>query len=216
MNDSYRVVLADDHAIVRQGIRRIVEEADSLTVVGEASDGLELLGLLERLAPDLVVLDINMPRMRGIEVIHRIAAASSPRTLVLTMHRETDLLAAALSAGASGYVLKEDADTELFTAIEKIRQGGTYVSPKLADDLTFAAARAAARDGKPELGEDPLTPREREVLKLTAEGLSSREIADLLGVSPRTVENHRASVMDKLNLRRIADLVKYAIVNNYL
>jgi DNA-binding NarL/FixJ family response regulator len=217
MQAPYRIVLADDHVVVRQGIRRVIEGTAGLEVVGEACDGLELLELLKQLSPDLVVLDISMPRLRGIEAIHEINANHPrPKVLVLTMHREMELLVAAVSAGASGYLLKEDADTELFCAIDKIRRGGTYVSPKLSDDMTAAWARTLRSDGSPEAAREPLTVREREVLKLTAEGQSSKEVADLLHVSHRTVEHHRANIMAKLNLRRTPELVKYAIVNRYL
>jgi DNA-binding NarL/FixJ family response regulator len=213
----YRIVLADDHVLIRQGLRMILERGGDLEVIGEANDGLELLGLMKRLTPDLVVLDVSMPRLRGIEAIHEVKAIHPHlKVLILTMHREMELLNAAISGGANGYVLKEDADTELYAAIDKIRHGGIYVSPKLSDDLTHDWARASRTDGRPAAEAGRLTIREREVLKLTAEGKSSKEIADLLCISARTAEHHRAHIMTKLNLRRTADVVRYAVHGGYL
>jgi two-component system, NarL family, response regulator NreC len=212
----YPVVLADDHVILRQGLRRIIEGSPELEVIGEAGDGLSLLALLKQLAPRLVVLDISMPHLRGIEAIPEVKALHPGlRVLVLTMHREMALLSAAMGAGADGYVLKEDADTQLFAAIDQIRQGGVYVSPKLSDDLTRDWARTC-RGARllPEAAR--LTQREREVLKLTAEGKSSREIAGLLFISARTVEHHRANLMTKLNAHKTADIVRYALHEGYL
>jgi DNA-binding NarL/FixJ family response regulator len=213
-----RIVLADDHVILRQGLRRIIEAAPDLEVIGEANDGLELLGLLRTLAPHLVVLDISMPRLRGIEAIHEARASRAQlKILVLTMHREMELLNAAMAAGASGYLLKEDADAQLFAAIGKIREGGTYVSPRLRDGVADDWARACRTGAAPSaVAGERLTVREREVLKLTAEGHSSREISDLLFISARTVEHHRAHIMAKLNLRKTVDVVRYAVSAGYL
>lgn len=212
----YRIVLADDHVLVRQGLRRIIEGALGLQVIGEAADGLDLLRVLRRLVADLVVLDISMPRLRGIETINEVKVGH-PRLkiLMLTMHSEKKHVFQAMSAGASGYLLKEDADTQLFSAIDKIRGGGIYVSPRLVEDLTYDWA-TRRRDGGAMAEVERLTIREREVLKLTAEGQTSKEIADALCISYRTVEHHRAHLMAKLKVRRTADLVKYAITGGYL
>jgi two-component system, NarL family, response regulator NreC len=210
----YRILLADDHVLVRQGLKRLIERAPDVEVIGEASDGGEVLSLLRRVVPDLLILDISMPYPKGIETLHEVKSLQpGVKTLVLTMHRDKEYLFGAMSAGASGYVLKEDADTQLFAAIDRIRRGGVYVSPRLADEileLTARGRRDAARDA------ERLSLREREVLKLTAAGKTSREIAELLGISYRTVEHHRANIMDKLNLKRTVDLVRYAIGNGYL
>jgi two-component system, NarL family, response regulator NreC len=209
----YRIILADDHVLVRQGLKRLIESAANLQVIGEANNGLEVLGLLRRLAPDLLILDISMPHLRGIETMREMKSLyPSVKSLVLTMYRDREYLFGAMSAGASGYVLKDDAETQLFAAIDKIRRGGVYVSPRLADDLVELAARGH-RDGA---DGDRLSLREREVLKLTAEGKTSKEIAELLGISYRTVEHHRANITDKLNLKGTAELVRYAIGNGYL
>jgi DNA-binding NarL/FixJ family response regulator len=213
----YRIVLADDHVILRQGLRRLIEAAAGLEVIGEANDGLDLLELLERLAPDLVILDISMPRLRGIEAIHEVRALRSEvKVLVLTMHKEPALLKASVSAGANGYVLKEDAETHLFAAIDSIRRGGTYVSPRLSDPLTVDWARTSRSDASRAGEGDRLTVREREVLTLTAEGKSNREISGLLGISTRTVEHHRAHILSKLSLNNTADIVRYALHQGYV
>jgi DNA-binding NarL/FixJ family response regulator len=213
----FKIVLADDHVILRQGLKRILEGDADMGVVGEADDGLDLLRLLQRVPCDLVVLDISMPRLRGIEAIPEIRAVQPHlNVLILTMHRELELLNAALSAGANGYLLKDDADTQLFAAIGKIRKGGTYVSPKLSDEMTHDWARACRTDATPVADGERLTLRERQILKLTAEGHSSREISGFLCISARTVEHHRAHIMTKLRLRKTADVVRYALYGGYI
>lgn len=213
----YRIVLADDHVLVRQGLKRILEGMADLEVMGEASDGLELLDLLKRVTPHLVILDIFMPRLRGIEAIHEIKTIHPDvNVLILTMHKDKEYLYLALSLGAKGYLLKEDADKELFSAIEKIRQGKTYVSPYFSEGLVGDLVQRGRGDAKSAFEAGPLTTREREILKLIAEGKSSREIADLLFISVRTVDNHRANIMEKLNVKKSTDLVKYAIQKGYV
>ncbi len=213
----YRIVLADDHVLVRQGLRRILEGMPGLEVVGEANDGLELLDLLKRVTPDLVLLDIFMPNLRGIEAIHEIRKVHSEvKVLILTMHKDKEYLYLALSAGAKGYLLKEDADRELFSAIEKVRQGKTFISPHFSEEVVDDLVQIGKGDAKVVFETDPLTPREREVLKLIAEGKSSKEIAQLLFISVLTVNNHRANIMEKLNLNKATDLVKYAIRKGYV
>lgn len=210
---AYQIVLADDHVMIRQGLRKMIEGAPDLEVIGEADDGLALVRLLQRVHPQLVILDISMPHLRGIEAIHEVKAIHPGlKVLMLTMHGEVELLNAAISAGASGYVLKEEASTRLFAAIAKIRRGGLYVSAKFGDDRLWTRRMA----GNPPAEVDRLTIREKEVLKLAAEGYSSKEIADLLYISIRTVEHHRANIMTKLKLRKIADVVRYALHGGYL
>ena len=217
MMTPYRIVLADDHVLVRQGLRRILEERGDLEVVGEAKDGLELLDLLNRVTPHLVILDIFMPNLRGIEAIHEIKKIDPDvKVLILTMHKDKEYLYLALSAGAKGYLLKEDADKELFSAIEKVRQGKTYISPYFSEEIVNDLVQVGRGDAKSIFEIDPLTTREREVLKLIAEGKSSKEIAHILSISVFTVNNHRASIMEKLNLNKATDLVKYAIRKGYI
>ena len=210
----YQIVIADDHALLRQGIVSIIETSEDMEVIGEASDGLELLDTLKNITPHMVILDISMPKMRGFEATREIKSSYPViNVLILSMHKKKEYLYHAFSAGASGYVLKEDTDTELFTAIETIRRGEVYVSPLLQKELTSDLIALTSGDGI--LPKEPLSTREREVLKLIAEGKSSKEIAELLFISARTVEHHRASIMKKLNLKQIADLVKYAIRKGY-
>jgi DNA-binding NarL/FixJ family response regulator len=214
---SYRIVLADDHVLLRQGLKRIIDEMAGMEVIGEAGNGLELLSLLKKLTPHLVVLDISMPNLRGLEAIHEIKKSHPEvKILVLTMHKDKEYLHQAVSAGANGYLLKEDADKELFSAIEKIRMGKMYVSPILSADLAGEWAEMRRGERKASLEFDPLTTREREVIKLIAEGKSNNETAELLFISARTVERHRANIMFKLKLKNTVDMVKYAIQRKYI
>ncbi|MEE8398926.1 MAG: response regulator transcription factor [Desulfobacterales bacterium] len=214
METAYQIVLADDHIMLRQGIRKIIETSPDMAVVGEANDGLELLDLLERITPDMIILDISMPNMRGIEAA-REAKMIWPdiKVLILSMHKKKEYVYHVFSAGAEGYLLKEDTDTELFTAIETIRRGEKYLSPLLSKELAGELIGISNRSGW--LASEPLTTREREALKLLAEGKSNRSVAELLHISERTVQHHRANLMTKLKLRTIADLVKYAIRQGY-
>jgi DNA-binding NarL/FixJ family response regulator len=214
---SYRIVLADDHVLLRQGLKRIINEMAGIEVIGEAGDGLELLGLLKKLTPHMVVLDISMPNLRGLEAIHEIKNVHPDiKILMLTMHKEKEYLRQAVSAGADGYLLKEDADQELFSAIERIRMGKMYLSPILSEDLKGEWAEIRRGERKPSAETEPLTTREREVVKLIAEAKSNKEIGGLLFISVRTVERHRANIMSKLELKKIADVVKYAIQRKYI
>ena len=198
-------------------MRRILEGAPDLEVVGEADNGLALLALLEQWTPHLVVLDIAMPQMRGLEAIPEIKAMHPLlKVLMLTMHKERAYLRKAMAAGANGYLLKEDAESDLFGAIDKVRQGAAYVSPRLSDALVSVEAEECQGDQAATSEVGPLTLRESQVLKLLAEGKSSREIAGLLGLSSRTVEHHRANMMAKLGVKGVVDLVKYAIAEGYL
>ena len=200
----YRIILADDHALFRQGLKKIIDGVADLVVAGEAGDGVELLALLDTTQAQMVILDVSMPRMRGIEAVREVKKRyPAMKMLILTMYRE--YLHQALSAGAEGYLVKEDADRELFSAIENIRRGERYVSPRLREEL--------GDDGVPV--PEPLSPRETEVLNLIAAGKSNREIADMLYISVRTAESHRATILGKLNLRKTADLVRYAIEKGF-
>jgi DNA-binding NarL/FixJ family response regulator len=214
MTAAYRIILADDHALFRQGVRRIIEEIRDFEVVGEVGDGLELLNIFSSANPDLVVLDIAMPGLRGLEAAKEIRTMrAETEILILTMHRESDYVRHAIKAGVKGYLLKEDADTELISAIRTIREGKQFLSPLLFKDAgdAFAWINDESSTGDP----TPLTHREREILKLIAEGRSSREVGELLYISYRTVQNHRANIMKKLGLNRTADLVRYAIHKGY-
>jgi DNA-binding NarL/FixJ family response regulator len=216
MTNRYRVILADDHVLVRQGLRRILEENPALEVKGEVGDGLELLSLLSKEKTDIVILDVSMPNLRGIEAIPEMRRMQPHiKVLILTMHNEEEYLYQAISAGADGYLLKEDADKELFSAIETIRGGRVFISPNLAERSMENWVRI--RRGEDSTSETaPLTIRQREILKLIAEGKSNKEIGDLLCISVRTVERHRANMMSKLNVRKTAELVQYALRKHYI
>ena len=201
------MLLADDHCVVAEGLRSLL--APHFDVVGVVSDGRELLAAAKKLDPDVVVLDISMPSLNGIEAARQMRTAN-PRTKVvfLTMHREVTYAARALEAGASGFVLKHSAPSELVTAIQEALKGGTYITPQIAGDL-LGSYRLGIPAGVGALGE--LTPRQREVLQLVAEGHSAKEIAAVLGISRRTAEFHKARIMEVLGLQTTADLVQYAI-----
>jgi len=211
---NYHIVIADDHALFRHGLKSLIDGVEDLKVVGEAGDGLELLKILKSKGQvtHLVILDISMPNLRGIEAVHEIRDIHPEmKILIVTMHQDKEYLYQALAAGADGYFLKKDADTELFDAIKKIRNGRIYVSPHLSEKLEdgWEGIRRGFKKGV-------LTPRETEVLKLIAEGRANKEIADALFVSVHTVERHRANIMAKLNLKNTADLVRYAMQKGYL
>jgi DNA-binding NarL/FixJ family response regulator len=216
MGNRYRVILADDHALVRRGLKLILEESPNLEIAAEVRDGLELLSVLHKINPDLIVLDVSMPNLRGIEAIPEIRRVRpNAKVLMLTMHKEEDYLYQAISAGANGYLLKEDAEKELFSAIEHIKNGKIYISPGLADQSMQNWARMRRGEDDSQRVES-LTVREREILKLIAEGKSNKEIGDLLFISVRTVERHRANMMSKLNIRKTAELVQYALRKHYI
>ncbi len=210
---AFTVVLADDHAMFRQGIRRILEELPGVEILGESGDGLELLKLLKKTSPDLVILDLSMPNLRGMEAVREIKAINPKiKILILTMHKEREYLYFALKAGVNGFLLKEDADSELLKALDAIRREKLHVSPLLTEYLPGLLGHLYSR--KAEFA-DILTDREKQVLKLIAEGRSSREIGELLYISARTVQNHRVNIMRKLNLKKTADLIKYAIQKGF-
>ena len=213
--ETLTIVLADDHRMFRHGIRRILEENDHIKIIGEADDGLELINILKKNTPNLVILDISMPNIRGIEAIKAIKLInSSIKILMLSMHRNMEYVKSALTSGADGYLLKEDADTELLESIAIIRQGKTYLSPLLVKQLSMEVAHDLRSIDRTE--SDPLTTREREILKMAGEGKTNKEISDALFISIRTVHHHRESIMQKLNLKNVADLVRYAIEKDYV
>lgn len=217
MADTYHIILADDHILFRRGLKGIIQSEPGLEVIGEAGDGIELLKLLRTMIPHLVILDISMPNLRGIEAVREIRKEYPDlKVLILTMHKDRSYLHQAISAGADGYLLKEDADPDLFSAIERIRQGKMYVSPHLTEGMIEDWAQIRRGDVNSSIQPEVLTPREKEVIKLIADGKSSKEIGDLLFISVRTVERHRANIMDKLKIRKTADLVKYAIQKGYI
>ncbi len=210
-----RVVLADDHVLIRHGIKKIIEEEPSYAIIGQVGDGLELLSFIKKICPDVILLDISMPNLRGMEAIGE-AGKICPKVkiIMLTMHKSKQYLCHAMAAGADGYVLKEDSDSELLIAIDTVLKGNYFISPVLAKELSNEEI-VACRDKK-NVPADSLTPRERQILKLVAEGKTSRDIAELLSISTRTVEHHRANLLKKININNTAELIKYAIRKGYI
>jgi DNA-binding NarL/FixJ family response regulator len=204
-----RVVLAGDHVLVRAGVRKLLESMPDLEVVGEADDGLALLALVEQLQPDLVLLDIAMPKLNGLEAMgHLLKAWPETRVLILSMHQNEEYVRQALRDGASGYLLKDAAPMELDLAITAIRRGETYLSPAVTKGVLTDYVQRLRSDEPPG---DQLTPRQREVLQLVAEGLSTKEIARSLDLSIKTVETHRSQLMKQLDIHDVAGLVRYAL-----
>jgi two-component system response regulator NreC len=202
-----RVVIADDHAIVRTGLRALINGEENLTLVGEAAGGVEALDLVSRLSPDILVLDISMPDLDGISVMRRLkAGASTTRILILTVHEDEGLLREAIRSGASGYILKLAAEAELITAIQAIMQGKLYVDPVLMRSMLLEP-QVNPRPAPPD---PPLTPREVDILKRIVQGYTNKQISEELVISVRTVEGHRANLMEKLGLRSRVELVRYA------
>ncbi len=206
-----RVLLADDHVLIRAGLRMVVDAQPDLTVVGEAGDGSEAVNQAESLKPDVAVLDIGMPRLNGIDAAQQIREKLPETQIVmLSMHSDEGYVLRALKAGAKAYLLKDSAETDLARAIRAAAEGKSFFSPAVGRVLLEDYVRKLQRTG----GEDSydlLSPREREILQLVAEGKSSKEIANLLNLSVYTVETHRARVMQKLNLRGIPELILYAV-----
>jgi DNA-binding NarL/FixJ family response regulator len=203
-----RVLVADDHMIVRTGIRHVVESEPDLEVVGEAASGAEALSLASTLRPDVVVLDISMPDRSGLEVAARLRGdKAGPRVLILSMHDNPEYVLESVRAGAHGYLLKDTAGTELRNAIRAVCRGESYFSPPVASQLT-AAVRSEQENSH---AVDQLTSREREVLLGVVQGRTNKQIATDLGISHRTVETHRESLMRKLQIRSVAELTRFAI-----
>ncbi len=203
-----RVIVADDHHLVRQGIRALLEKADDIEVVGEAADGQEAIELVQRLAPDVLVLDIAMPRLNGTQTTARVRALGvATQVVILSMHSDETLVREALRNGARGYLLKRSVTEELLLAVRAASRNEIYLSPAISqlivgDFLTLQAVKS---------GFDLLTLREREVLKLIAEGHTNRAIAQMMQVSVKTVEKHRDSLMSKLDVHDVAGLTRIAI-----
>ncbi len=206
-----RILLADDHTILRAGLKMMLNAQPDMEVVGEAQDGRQSIQEAQRLQPDVILMDITMPDLNGIEATRQIKRVlAEVKILVLTMHENDEYVFQALRAGASGYMLKEAADTELITAIHVIKSGQFYLSPT-AQSVVIGDYLQRVRTGEERDSYSSLTEREREILKLVAEGHTNNQIAERLIISPKTVDTHRTHVMDKLNLHSRAELVKYAM-----
>lgn len=205
-----RLVIADDHAILRSGLRMLINAQPDMEVVGEAEDGVEATHVIHAVNPNVAILDVTMPRSGGLDAIKEIVAQNrSTRILLLTMHEEPAYLRTALAAGAAGYVLKKSVDADLLSAIRAVHRGRTYVDSELAEILV---RDAISRDGGSDSAAGSvLSDRELQVLKLVAEGFSSREIAEQIYISTKTVETYRARFAEKLGLKSRAQIVRYAL-----
>lgn len=205
------VVLADDHAIVRQGLRTLLEQDGCCQVVGEATDGLTAIDLITQLRPDIAILDVQMPDLDGIEVARRVATSSpETRVIMLSMHSDEPYVLDALRHGAFGYVLKGSATTDVLEAVRAVSAGHRYLSVPLAERAMDAYARDASKSGRPPDRYDLLSRREREVFQLAAQGLTNADIGERLAISPRTAETHRANLLRKLGIQSQTELVRFA------
>ena len=212
---TYRIVLVDDHVLIRHGIKNILNKVPGLQVVGEVSNGEELLKMIEKNIPDMLILDITMPKISGIEAVG-LVKRRYPRIkiLMLTMHKSKGYFYSAMSAGADGYLMKDDSSEELLLAIKKIQGGKTYLSPALVDD--FADDVLVAHRNQQDSPFKGLTDREKEVLHLVVEGFTSRAMAEKLCLSPRTVDHHRSRLLRKFNMKNTVDLVNFAVRNGFV
>ena len=212
MSDRLRVLLVDDHTLLRSGVRALLEAAQ-VEVVGEAGDGAEAATLAAQTSPDVILMDVGMPNLNGIEGVRRIRAElPHARILMLSMHADEQYVFESLRSGAAGYVLKDSALPQLLAAIRTVAAGRSYLSPGLADMVAHDYVRRA-RGSTEAVGLDKLSSRERQVLQLVAAGHSSAEIGKVLHISARTVDTHRLHIMEKLAIRTIAELTKFAIRN---
>jgi len=210
-----RVLIADDHALVREGIRRVLDEDPGFDVVAEAADGREAIERIAQTGPDVAILDISMPEVSGLEAARRLQAeAPDVKVLILSMHDESEYVMRAVHAGAAGYLLKDDAGpAHLRQAVRAVHAGESYFSPAVAATLTDALRGGSSGSSDPL---ERLTGREREVLRLVAAGNSNKQIAAQLGISRRTVESHRESMMRKIEIRTVAGLTRFALENGLL
>lgn len=211
----YRILLADDHALIRHGIRNLISNNPTLEVIGEVGDGEELLEFLQTNVPDLLILDISMPKLTGIEAVSKVKKLyPAIKILMLTMHKNKQYFYHAMSAGADGYLMKEDSDEELLLAIKRIQDGKSYLSPFLSQD--FADDVISAYRNNRSSPFETLTKREREVLNLVVEGHTSKVMAEMLHLSPRTIDHHRANLLRKFDMRNTVDLVNFAVRNGFV
>ena len=206
-----KVFLADDHTVIRDGLRLLLEAQADITVVGEAADGRETLRQVKRLRPDVVIMDITMPDLNGIEATQQIrGSCPATRVVILSMHANKEHISRALQAGADGFVVKESAGKEVVEAVISVHSGHPYLSRRISETLIedYVYRRKAAQDKSPL---ESLSPREREILQLVVEGKTSAEIGEILYLSPKTVETYRSRLMEKLSVKNLPDLVKFAI-----
>jgi DNA-binding NarL/FixJ family response regulator len=211
MSPKYRIVIAEDHTILREGLRALLSSNPDFEIVGEAEDGREAIRCVEKLKPHLVLTDLSMPRMNGMDAIREIRRrAPETKILVLTVHKTEEYILATLQAGADGYLLKDSTHAELLAAVRHVLSGKHYISPGISDKVLDGYLEGR-KTLKTRTSWETLTQREREILKLIAEGYKNKEIADDLCISVKTVEKHRANLMEKLNLHNVQALTTFAI-----
>lgn len=211
METKRKIVIAEDHTILRAGLRALLSGQNGLEVIGEAGDGREAIRKVDTLQPDLLLIDLSMPKLNGIDAIREIKSQHPEiKIIVLTVHKSEEYIIAALQAGANGYMLKDASQNELLLAIDYVINGKTFLSPSISDKVVDAFLNTDKKD-KPAAVLDNLTAREREILKLVAEGNTNKKIAEHLCISLKTVEKHRSNLMQKLDLRNTAALTAYAI-----
>ena len=214
-----RLLVADDHEVVRKGLCAMLQEQPGWVVAAEARNGREAVDKAKEVKPDVTVIDISMPGLNGLEATRQITKSGShTKILILTMHESDSLIREVLDAGARGYLLKTDAGTDLINAVDALRRNQTFFTPRVAEMVLDGYLK---KPGKPEEKDSPgmtsrLTPRQREILQLLAEGKSSKEVATALGLSVKTAETHRANIMSRLNCHSVSDLVRYAIRNQVI
>lgn len=211
MSAKQRIVIAEDHTILREGLKALLTSRPEFEIIGEAQDGHEAIRCVEKFKPNLVLMDLSMPRMNGMDAIKEIKKRSpETKVLVLTVHKTEEYIQATLQAGADGYVLKDSTHSELELAIQNILSGKYFISPGISEKI-IGGYLEGRRPLKPTTAWETLTQRERGILKLIAEGYKNKEIGDYLCISVKTVEKHRANLMQKLNLHNISDLTAFAI-----
>jgi two-component system, NarL family, response regulator NreC len=211
---SLRVLIADDHGVVRQGLRALLEKSPRVSVIGEAADGRDAVRLASELNPDIIVMDIAMPLLNGIDATTQITARfPDVKVIILSMYSDESYVLRALSAGAKGYLLKDSAETDILPAVQAVAQGRPFFSPSITRTL-LEEYLESKKKSKLEDSYDLLTDREKEVLQLIAEGKTNKEIATILELSPHTVETHRQNLMQKLDLHNTAEIVLYAVRKN--
>ena len=211
MKEKYRVVIAEDYTILREGLKALLSSDPVFEIVGEAADGREAIQCVERLKPNLVLMDLSMPRMNGMDAIREIKKRSSPtKILVLTIHRAEEYILATLKAGADGYILKDSTQSELMMAVKSVLAGKHFISPGISEKV-IEGYLDGRKILKTRTSWETLTHREREILKLIAEGYKNKKIADLLDISAKTVEKHRANLMQKLDLHNTSALTTLAL-----
>jgi DNA-binding NarL/FixJ family response regulator len=211
MSPKYRIVIAEDHTILREGLRALLSSSPDFDIVGEAEDGREAVRCVEKLKPNLILTDLSMPRMNGMDAIREIRRrAPETKILVLTVHKTEEYILATLKAGADGYLLKDSTHGELLAAVRHVLSGKHYISPGISDKVLDGYLEGR-KTLKTRTSWETLTAREREILKLIAEGYKNKQIADDLCISVKTVEKHRANLMEKLNLHNVQALTTYAI-----